>query len=300
MSQKLNIYQMVTDRIIASLEKGVIPWQKPWQAPKYKGGFFPRNLQTGRPYRGVNVMLLWSAEYSSPFWLTFKQAQEMGGSVRKGERSESIVFYKQLPAREEDRSGAEDEADGKRGPYVLTYYNVFNSEQCDGLDVPTIETSERSEVENDAACEAIVRDWAGRPAIRTEIKTESRAYYRPSTDSVHLPARFRFVDTAHYYSTLFHELVHSTGHPSRLNRDFGKSFGDELYSREELVAETGAAFLCVWAQIATERTEQNTHSYIQHWIAALRNDNRLVIQATAAAQRAVDLITGISISLEVI
>jgi len=291
-SQKLNIYQMVTDRIIASLERGVIPWEKPWKAPNYKDGSFPRNLQTGRPYRGINVMLLWATQFGSPFWLTFKQAQEMGGSVRKGERSEPIVFYKQLPMRNDDPSPAEDETDRSRAPFVLTYYNIFNSEQCDGLDVPTIEAPERNEVEVDAACEAIVRDWVGRPAIRTEIKTESRAYYRPSTDSVHLPARFRFVDTAHYYSTLFHELIHSTGHPSRLNRDFGKLFGDELYGREELIAETGAAFLCAIAEIATERTERNTNSYIQHWIGALRKDNRLMIQAAAAAQRAVDLITG--------
>jgi antirestriction protein ArdC len=281
-SQKFNIYQMVTDRIIASLEKGLIPWEKPWKAPKYKGGAFPRNFQTGRPYRGVNVMLLWAAEYSSPFWLTFKQAQELGGSVRKGERSTPIVFYKQLSPKE-DSSVDEKEADSSRPRFVLTYHNVFNTEQCDGLNVPTIETPERNEVEADAVCEAIVRDWASRPAIRTEIKTESRAYYRPSTDSVHLPARFRFVDTAHYYSTLFHELVHSTGHHSRLNRDFGKPFGDELYCKEELIAETGAAFLCAIAQIATERKEQNTHSYIQNWIAALRNDNKLVIQAAAAA-----------------
>jgi antirestriction protein ArdC len=180
-SQKLNIYQMVTDRIVASLEKGVIPWEKPWNVPQYKAGFFPRNLQTGRPYRGVNVMLLWSTPFSSPFWLTFKQAQEMGGSVRKGEKSEPLVFSKQLPMRKED-SPIEDATDSKPAPFVLTYYNFFNSEQCDGLEVPTIEASDRSEVETDAACEAIVRNWVGRPAIRTEIKTESRAYYRPGSE----------------------------------------------------------------------------------------------------------------------
>jgi antirestriction protein ArdC len=201
------------------------------------------------------------------------------------------VFYKQLPMRKEDSSTIEDTSDSQHGSFVLTYYNVFNTEQCDGLEVPTIEAADRREVETDATCEAIVRNWVGRPAIRTEIKTESRAYYRPGTDSVHLPARFRFVDTAHYYSTLFQELVHSTGHPSRLNRDFGKRFGHELYSKEELTAETGAAFLCAIAEIATNRSERNTHSYIQHWIGALRHDNRLMIQAAAAAQRAVDLIT---------
>jgi antirestriction protein ArdC len=290
-TDKLNIYQIVTDRIIASFEKGVIPWEKPWKSPKYVGGVFPRNFLTGKPYRGVNVMLLWGTDYSSPFWLTFKQAQELGGSVRKGERSERIVFCKQLPRREEDAT-AEKNGESRRPPFVLTSYSVFNVEQCDGLQIPEIDQPVRNRVETDEACEAIVTNWNGRPAIRTEIETETRAYYRPSTDSVHLPARFRFVDTAHYYATLFHELVHSTGHESRLARTFGEHFGDELYSKEELVAETGAAFLCAVAGIATEHTERNTAAYLQHWISALRQDNRLIVQAAAAAQRAVDMITG--------
>jgi antirestriction protein ArdC len=163
-------------------------------------------------------------------------------------------------------------------------------EQCDGLQVPEIDQPIRNEVETDAACEAIVTNWSGRPAIRTEINTESRAYYKPSTDSVHPPARFHFVDTAHYYATLFHELIHSTGHESRLARDFGKHFGDELYNKEELIAETGAAFLCAIAGIATEHTERNTTAYLQHWISALKQDSRMIVQAAAAAQKAVDMI----------
>jgi antirestriction protein ArdC len=289
---KLNVYQIVTDRIIASLEEGVIPWEKPWKSPKYAGGVFPRNFRTGKPYRGVNVMLLWGTEYTSPFWLTFKQAQELGGSVRKGQRSERIVFYKQLPKREDATSTEKNENASKRPPCMLTYYNVFNVEQCDGLKVPGIEEPTRNQVDTDAVCEAIVTNWNGRPAIRTEIETETRAYYRPSTDSVHLPARFRFVDTAHYYATFFHELVHSTGHESRLARTFGERFGDELYSKEELVAETGAAFLCAIAGIATEHTNRNTTAYLQQWISTLRQDNRPVVQAASLAQRAVDHITG--------
>jgi antirestriction protein ArdC len=230
-------------------------------------------------------MLLWGSDYSSLFWLTF------GGSVRRGERSERIVFYKQLTEREDD-TAADESSDSKKPGFMLTYYSVFNVEQCDGLQIPEVDQPIRSEIETDAACEAIVTNWSRRPAIRMEIKTESRAYYRCSTDSVHLPARFRFVDTGYYYATLFHELIHSTGHESRLARTFGDRFGDELYSKEELIAETGAAFLCALSGITTEHTERNTTAYLQHWISALRKDNRMIVQAPAAAQKAVDMIVG--------
>jgi antirestriction protein ArdC len=291
-----NVYQIVTDRIIASLKDGIIPWEKPWKAPTFDGGNFPRNFTTGKPYRGVNVFLLWGTRFSSPFWLTFKQALELGGSVRKGEKGSQIVFYKQL----QNRKGKSDDApvtkegskEDDRAPFILTYYTVFNVEQCDGLTMPTVEPAAALPINTDETCEAIVSAWTGRPTIRTEVASEGRAYYRPATDSVHLPARFRFIDTAHYYATLFHELVHSTGHESRLARSISNQFGDELYSKEELVAETGAAFLCAIAGIATKHTERNTTAYIQNWISKLEQDNRLIVQAAANAQRAVDLITG--------
>ena len=290
------VYQIVTDRIIASLKEGIIPWEKPWKAPTFAGGTFPRNFVTGKPYRGVNVFLLWGTRFSSPFWLTFKQALELGGNVRKGEKGSQIVFYKQLRSRKvktDDVPVTKDSSkEDDRAPFILTYYTVFNVEQCDGLTIPIVEPTPVLPVDADDTCEAIVSGWTGRPTIRTEEVNEGRAYYRPMTDSVHLPARFRFIDTAHYYATLFHELVHSTGHESRLARTFGTSFGDELYSKEELVAETGAAFLCAIAGIATKHTEQNTAAYIQNWISKLEQDNRLIVQAAASAQRAVDLITG--------
>ena len=291
-----SVYQIVTDRIIASLKEGLIPWEKPWKAPAFAGGSFPRNFVTGKPYRGVNVFLLWGTSFCSPFWLTFKQALELGGIVRKGEKGAQIVFYKQLRSRKVKTDDAPTTKDGSkeddRAPFILTYYTVFNVEQCDGLTIPTVQPTPALPVDADETCEAIVSGWAGRPTIRTEEVNEGHAYYRPATDSVHLPARFRFIDTAHYYATLFHELVHSTGHESRLARTSGSSFGDELYSKEELVAETGAAFLCAFGGIATKHTEQNTAAYIQNWISKLEQDNRLIVQAAARAQRAVDLITG--------
>jgi antirestriction protein ArdC len=292
-----NVYQIVTDRIIASLKDGIIPWEKPWKAPTFKGGCFPRNFQTGKPYRGVNVFLLWGSRYTSPFWLTFKQAQGLGGTVRKGEKGSQIVFYKQLRSRAANTAelpAPELESGDKKGraPFVLTYYTVFNVEQCDGLTIPAVEEHNAPEdIDVDVACEAIVNGWESRPALHLDSRTEGRAYYRPGTDSIHLPERSRFVDAPHYYSTLFHELVHSTGHKDRLDRTFGATFGDELYSKEELVAETGAAFLCALAGISNENTERNTAAYISTWISKLEQDNRLIVHAAANAQKAVDLIT---------
>ncbi|MHB1957536.1 MAG: ArdC family protein [Acidobacteriaceae bacterium] len=290
-SSSPSIYQTVTDRIISSLKAGVIPWEKPWKSPRYAGGSFPRNFYTGKPYRGINILLLWSSGYSSPFWLTFKQAQALKGTVRKGEHGTPIVFYKQLPehAKNDDEGTSEDGC----VPFVLCHYTVFNVEQCDGLALPEIEQPETApEIDEDELCESIVSGWKNRPALHLNSPTEYRAYYRPSTDSVQMPARSRFVDAPHYYSTLFHELVHSTGHESRLHRTFGDHFGDELYSKEELVAEIGAAFLCAIAGIANEHTDRNTTAYIQNWIAKLEGDNRLIVHAAANAQRAVDLILG--------
>lgn len=285
-----SIYQTVTNRIVSSLKAGVIPWEKPWKTPRFAGGPFPRNFFTGKPYRGINVMLLWSSDYSSPFWLTFKQAQELKGHIRKGETGTPIVFYKQLP---EDKKTGGDKDEDDRAPFLLCHYTVFNVEQCDGLTLPEIEQPTNApEIDEDELCEGIVTAWANRPALHLTSTTEHRAYYRPGTDSVHMPARSRFVDAPHYYSTLFHELVHSTGRTSRLNRTFGDHFGDELYSKEELVAEMGAAFLCVIAGIANEHTDRNTTAYIQNWISKLEEDNRLVIHAAANAQRAADCILG--------
>jgi antirestriction protein ArdC len=147
-----------------------------------------------------------------------------------------------------------------------------------------------AELGSDGTNRAIVQGWAERPELQLTNVTERRAYYRPTTDSVHMPASFRFSSASLYYSTLFHELVHSTGHEGRLNRTFGANFGDDLYSKEELVAETGAAFLCAIAGIASDDSENNTTAYIQNWIERLQCDNRLILQAAAAAQKAVDMI----------
>jgi hypothetical protein len=153
-SNRPSIYQSVTDRIISSLKAGVIPWEKPWKAPRFGGGPFPRNFHTGKPYRGINVLLLWSSDYSSPFWLTFEQAQELKGHVRKGETGTPIVFSKQLP---EDTKTDENKNEDDRAPFPLCHYTVFNVEQCDGLSLPEMEQpSAEPVVDEDELCEGIV------------------------------------------------------------------------------------------------------------------------------------------------
>jgi len=181
-SSRPNIYQTVTDRILSSLKAGVIPWEKPWQTPHFTGGPFPRNFRTGKPYRGINVFLLWSSPYNSPFWLTFKQAQELKGTVRKGEKGTQIVFYKQLGDRRKEDESTREEDD--RAPFVLCYYTVFNVEQCDGLTLPQVveQPTTAPEIDADETCEAIVTGWENP---------------RPSSDQCDrvprvLPAKHRF------------------------------------------------------------------------------------------------------------
>ena len=288
---KLSVYETVTNRIIESLKAGVIPWAKPWQGNS-NGSPFPSNFKTGTPYRGINILLLWGSPYSSNLWLTFKQAQELGGSVRKGEKGTQIVFWKKLSTGSKEQPlPPTDDRNDERSRFLTRSYTVFNVEQCDGLPAAA-PVMERAQIETDEVCESIVAGWEKRPTLVLDNEHEGRAYYRPSTDAVHMPTRTRFVDAPHYYSTLFHELIHSTGHETRLARVFGARFGDDLYSKEELIAETGASFLAALAGISTEATERNTTAYIQNWIKALEGDSRLMITAAAAAQKAVDVILG--------
>jgi len=273
------VYGVVTDRIVSLLERGTVPWHQPWR------GGPPVNLVSRKRYRGINPLILVSTGFAFPFWLTYKQAQELGGNVRKGERSTPIVFFKDWRISETDRETGEKRA---RTLPVLRYYNVFNVAQCEGIEVPEIE---RGEIQPIDACERIARDMPNAPAIRTG---EARAWYAPALDTVNMPARELFETGEGYYATLFHELTHSTGHKSRLDRDsIGKraAFGSADYSREELIAEMGAAFLCGHAGIETA-TIENAAAYIAGWLAKLRGDSKLVVQAASAAQRAADYILG--------
>ena len=273
----MNGYDRITERIISLLEQGTVPWHKPW---KSKTGL-PRNLISKKQYRGVNVFLLMSMSYESPFWLTFHQASELGGTVRKGEKSCQVVFWKQLKVKDAEN-------DEERKIPLLRIYHVFNVSQCEGLkampateEIPGIATKPAE----------IVALMPNPPVIKHGM---TQAFYSPSADEIGMPARERFENESGYYATLFHELVHSTGHKKRLHRTTlieNTGFGSDPYSREELIAELGSAFLCGQAEIV-DRTINNTAAYLEGWLKQLRNDRTLIVQAAAQAQKAADYIIG--------
>ena len=274
---KRDVYQIVTDRIIGLLESGTVPWHTPWKG----GNQWPQNFVSRKVYRGINLFLLNAANYASPFWLTFKQVQSLGGRVKKGEHSFPVVFWKVF------KEEGEDEA--KRIPF-LRYYSVFNVAQCEGINVPVIPTGETSPAfQPIEKCEQVVTAMPKRPAINHQ---GARACYSPSLDAISMPEARLFESSEEYYSTLFHELTHATGHVSRLNRKEITDpirFGSDPYSREELVAEMGAAFLCGHCAIESSTVDQSA-SYIQAWLERLKDDRKLVVQAAAQAQKACDFI----------
>ncbi|MGO9582459.1 MAG: ArdC family protein [Acidimicrobiales bacterium] len=290
-------YSIVTEQVIAALEAGTVPWHKPWSAEIG----LPRNLSSGKAYRGINPFLLGCAQaargFESPYWLTYKQAEERGGHVRRGETSSLVVFWRRLDPlkvrKVRDETGELLEMATLGAAMVLRYYNVFNVEQCENVPYPRND-SVRHEWDAIDKCENVVTDYLRRGPLLVE--GGARACYQPRTDQVFMPEHDRFENAAGYYSTAFHELTHSTGHARRLaRRDLLElhSFGDPSYSREELVAEMGAAMLCAVVGIE-QLTVPNSAAYIASWLDKLRGDRRLVVTAAAQAQKAADLIRGIS------
>jgi antirestriction protein ArdC len=278
---KIDVYQIVTDRIIALLESGTVPWRKPW-----KGGGPPQNLITKRSYRGINVFLLNATRFAAPFWLSFNQVQTIGATVRKGEHSCPVVFWKKF---EVDPDDTKDEEQAKKRPPLLRYYNVFNVEQCEGVEASLLPAVAAKEFNPIDRCDEVVAKMPHRPKI---VHGGGRAMYCPVQDRVTMPNTVSFDSPEFYYSTLFHELIHATGHGSRLGRNEivnPSKFGSEPYSREELVAEMGAAFLCGHCGIETQ-TIENSASYVQGWLGRLRNDRRMIVYAAAHAQKACDCI----------
>lgn len=289
MSKTAEIRQTIADAFIAALDAGTIPWRKPWAVAGRTDWAGHHNLVTGRPYSGINPMILglraMAEGWGSMGWATFKQVKAAGGSVRKGEKGTAIVFWKKLKIEDQD-SGEE-----KVIP-MLRHFTVFNRAQCDGLpDVvePVEDDDEAPEFLPDELADLIVESMPRRPDIFH--RDENRAYYRPSLDYVVMPPRESFVSVPAYYSTLFHELAHSTGHEKRLDRKIQNKFGSDDYGREELVAEITAAYLCTECGIGEEVVD-NQAAYVQHWARAIKADPDMVLWAAGKASKAADYIIG--------
>ena len=273
-------YDRITGQIIALLEQGTVPWHKPWKASTG----WPRNLVTNKPYRGINVLLLHCMNYESPFWLTCRQANMLGGTIRKGEKACPVIFWKRLPIED---TGSEE----KREIPLLRYYHLFKMAQCEGIKNGHATAPNGMEPVLSHKPEDIVANMPQRPPIKDGF---TRAFYSLREDYVGMPAHERFGRNEEYYSTLFHELTHATGHENRLNRSTlteQAGFGSDPYCREELIAEIGAAFLCGQAEIA-ERTIDNSAAYVAEWLKRLQSEKTLIVHAAAQAQRAADFILG--------
>ena len=272
----MDIYKEVTDRIIAQLENGIIPWQKPWIA---SGSAVSR--ATGKPYSLLNQMILGrGGEY-----VTFAQCQKEGGKIRKGEKSQMVVFWKFI--EQEDPETKEK----KQVPF-LRYYNVFHIDQCEGLTAKrTVSLPQTASA--DETAENMIAAYAQRSGVTIKHQEGDRAFYSPSSDSITLPLLAQFSETAEYYSTAFHELTHSTGHSTRLNRlEKVAFFGSEAYSKEELVAEIGAAALVNHAGLETAHSFRNNAAYVQSWLKVLKEDKRVIVSAAGKAEKAVNMILG--------
>jgi len=285
-----NVYTRVTDKIVADLERGVRPWMKPWSGEHagMRGGFPLRHC--GTPYRGINILLLWSEAmergYASAKWMTFRQAKELGGHVRKGEHGSLVVYADRIHKVEEDERGQEVE---REIPFMKGY-SVFNADQIEGLPEDYYDRIEPNG-EPIQLIEAAETFFDHTGAVFRH--GGDRAYYAGGPDIIQLPVPEAFRDAESYAATKAHELTHWTKHPERLGRDLGrKAWGDEGYAREELVAELGAAFLCAGLGVTPEVREDHA-AYLDHWLKIIKDDPKAIFSAAAHAQRAVDYLHGL-------
>jgi len=287
-----DMYGFINGQIVKKLENGVIPWRKPWKVAVVDGQPYsiPHNYATKRPYSGVNAFLLALTPYSTPMFLTFNQVVELGGKVKKGAVSLPVVFWKPLkPEKEGDKI--------EKNRLILRYYRVFNIEDTT-LPVEIQEPQEQTRPKVVEACEHILDQMPNFP--RLVSNDVSRCYYSPALDLVNMAPAQNFKSSEDYYSVLFHELVHSTGHNSRLNRPEITGiapFGSQTYTKEELTAELGAAYLCGISGISAQ-TIENSAAYIAGWLDRLRDDKRFFFEAAQKAQRAANFIQNISYPTE--
>jgi antirestriction protein ArdC len=283
-----DLYANVTARILAEMESGSAPWVKPWSATPGKN--IPHNAATGRPYSGANVLLLWLGRgiYAEPRYLTFKQAKALGGNVRKGEHGQTVVFVKPMPGKKNEETG-----ETGRGFMMLRAYTVFNVAQCENLPEKILNPEPIKPRHNDERDATIDEFLAATGADIREGAGGDRAFYTTAGDYVALPTFESFKGANHFYATAFHELGHWTGNAKRLNRQFGKRFGDSAYAAEELVAELTAAFLCAEFNVDGELRHAG---YMANWIKLLKDDSKAFITAASAAQKAADHLRGLAIA----
>jgi len=286
---KKDAYQEITNEFIKALETGIVPWKKPWDVI----GDLPSNVASKKTYNGINLMVLGWQPSESKVWGTFNQWKKLGGFVRKGEEGTSIIFWKMFDKKDKDGNIVLDK-DGK--PEViryLKYSKVFNAHQIEGIELEKYlpvkpEGNEFSPIEK---AEQIVQNMPKRPQT---IHSGNVACYSPSMDTVTMPTKEQFHNSESYYSVLFHEYSHSTGHKSRVGRDLEPTqFGSESYSKEELIAEISACFLCSNAGINT--TFDNSAAYVKGWLSKLKNDKRLIVTASSAAKKSAKFILGESL-----
>jgi len=282
-----DIYSSITQKIINDLEKGELTWRKPWNAENLKGNVMLPLRWNDIPYSGINTIMLWATAadkgYSSPYWMTYKQAMDMKAHVRKGEKGSTVVYADKIIKDERKEDGT---SNIQRIPF-LKLYTVFNASQLEGLPEQFYKLPEPTIVNSEKRIEEIEQFFK---EINAEIFTGCKAAYYEHTDRIEMPPFECFNNAAGYYGTLAHEVTHWTKHTSRLNRDFNrKKWGDEGYAKEELVAELGACFL--GAVLGIEPVTKDQHAaYIQSWLKVLKNDNRFIIHAASQAQKAVEYI----------
>ena len=296
-NEKQDVYTRITDKIVADLEQGVRTWMRPWNAGNTGGRIMRPLRHNGMPYSGINILMLWaesvSQGFTSPTWITFRQATELNAHVKKGEKGSLVVYANSITRTEQDDKGEDTE----REIHYMKGYTVFNCEQIEGLpeqyyvkpEVTTIP------VERIAHAEEFFK------ATKADVRYRGdRAFYSNDGDYIQIPIIEAFRDAESFYATLAHESAHWTKHSSRLGRDFGrKSWGDEGYAREELVAELSSAFLCADLGITPEVRDDHA-SYIANWLTVLKNDKRAIFSAAAHAQKAVDFLHGLNARAEAV
>ncbi len=291
---KKDLYQQVTDSILSCLEKGNLPWLRPWQNVTHGFGLLPCNGETGRPYAGINLLLLWKTAYECGFkqrkWVMFKGAENLGGSVRKGERGTLIIYYKPSTPKKDGSGDIILDENGEPEMSIPVYrgHYVFNIEQCDGLEkhFETIDKTDES-----VKFEVNPKILALPQVIGVKLRhlPQNKAFYMPATDSITLPEVNQFKTLHGYYNTLMHEMGHSTGHKKRLNRDGivkWSRYGTRRYAFEELIAELTSAFTC--AHLGIFNDYDQTAIYLDSWIQVLRNDKTAILVASREARKATE------------